>query len=358
MKRYRMMHFMKKIKTTLATVAVVGAILAANPLVALASPASLFISHTGFNLNENSGWNHSVAVSNGQFVQLYVEVQTQPGMDAVQNLTVKIDLPSSGGNSTATVSTSSGGVASRSDSVSFDFRGATNCKLIYESGSTGVRLDRNRDGSPESDGPWSSDSISSGGINLGDFGTGPNGGLVQINTKNRVECQTPSTSTSTPSSSTQIRIIKFNDRNGDGRRDSGEEGLNWNFSVDGPGADDSKRTTGSDGTVTFGISSGQTTITEEFRGGWVSTTGVSQTVNVNNGETKEVIFGNRQQQVVAKVQPATGVGLMPLIGMFGAGPLGLVLSRYGRGQVFARKKEESLSDLAKGLVTRRQAVKA
>lgn len=248
-----MIRFIRKITTRLAAVAAVALVLAANPLAAMAAPASLYISHTGFNLNENSGWSHSVAVSNGQFVQAYVEVQTQPGMDAVKDLTVKIDLPSSGGNSTATVSTSTGGVSSRTDSTSYDFRGGTNCKLIYEPGSTGVRLDRNRDGSPDHDGPWASDSIASGGINFGDFGTGPNGGLLQLSIKARVEC-----------------------------------------------------------------------------GGAAAAT--------KGGVT---------------AQPATGVGILPFIGTLGVGTLGLAMSRYGKGQVF-QKREEDLSEVARGLVNGRQ----
>lgn len=249
-----MIRFIRKITTRLAAGTAVALVLAANPIGAFASPASLFIDHNGFNLNENSGWSHSVAVSNGQFVQLYVEVQTQPGMDAVQNLTVKIDLPSGGGKSTATVSTSKAGVDSRSDSVSFDYRGGTNCKLIYEPGSTGVRLDRNRDGTPDHDGPWSSDAIASGGINLGDFGTGPAGGLAQLSIKAKVECGTAVTTTK----------------------------------------------------------------------GGVTT------------------------------QPATGLGVLPLALTFGAGTLGLALSRYGKGQAF-KKREDGLAEVAQSLVHGRQA---
>ena len=40
--------------------------------------------------------------------------------------------------------------------------------------------------------------------------------------------------------------------------------------------------------------------------------------------------------------------------MFSAAPLGLVLSRYGRGRVATGRKEENLAGIAKGLVESRQ----
>ena len=49
-------------------------------------------------------------------------------------------------------------------------------------------------------------------------------------------------------------------------------------------------------------------------------------------------------------QPETGVGVLGLATMFSAAPVGLALSRFGRGRVTTGKKEENLGGIAKGLV--------
>lgn len=53
-------------------------------------------------------------------------------------------------------------------------------------------------------------------------------------------------------------------------------------------------------------------------------------------------------------QPQTGVGVLGMATMFSAAPLGVFLSRYGRGRVATNKKELSLEETAFGIFSERQ----
>ena len=72
----------------------------------------------------------------------------------------------------------------------------------------------------------------------------------------------------------------------------------------------------------------------------------NQTVNV----TAPAVAGT---STVPVKQPDTGVGVLGMASMAGAGPLGLLLARYGRGRIVAAK-EENLAEEAFGLVQKRQ----
>jgi len=58
-------------------------------------------------------------------------------------------------------------------------------------------------------------------------------------------------------------------------------------------------------------------------------------------------------------QPETGAGVLGLATMASAAPLGVILSRYGRGRMIAGKKEEELAETAcevfKNRLTRKQS---
>jgi len=47
--------------------------------------------------------------------------------------------------------------------------------------------------------------------------------------------------------------------------------------------------------------------------------------------------------------PETGVSVLGLTSMFGAGPVGLFLSKFGRGKLAVKKREESLGEIANDL---------
>lgn len=93
----------------------------------------------------------------------------------------------------------------------------------------------------------------------------------------------------------RIRIIKFNDMNGDGDQDSGEGNLaGWQFRVSGPSYDQTFTTDASGTVMITGLAAGRYTVTEVSKEGWENTTGLSLAKDVALGETAEYRFGNRQ----------------------------------------------------------------
>ncbi len=93
-----------------------------------------------------------------------------------------------------------------------------------------------------------------------------------------------------------IIVNKFNDLNGDGKREENEPLLpNWQFTLSGKNITDT-RSTGQNGSITFaGLDSGQYTVTETMQPGWKSTTGVTQQTTV--GPDQVLWFGNQQTAV-------------------------------------------------------------
>ena len=78
----------------------------------------------------------------------------------------------------------------------------------------------------------------------------------------------------------------------------------------------------------------------------------NQTVNITNSNTNTFNPQITTASVPAKT-PATGVSVLGLTSMFGAGPVGFALSRFGRGRTLKSKREENLAELAKNLVDSR-----
>ena len=72
----------------------------------------------------------------------------------------------------------------------------------------------------------------------------------------------------------------------------------------------------------------------------------NQTVNITITESQ--VLGAK----TPTVQPETGVSVLELATMLGAGPLGLFLARYGRGKIKSNKKE-GLTSFANEMVARR-----
>lgn len=275
---------------------------------------SLFVTHLGTNISEppTGDWSHSPSAKNGDFVQLYSEVGTHVS-DAAENVTVRFELPGSAGgnvNSTVHATSSTAGVAERTDSANWSFRGAS-CKLAYVSGSASARVDRNRDGTPEMDGPIS-DSIVTSGVNFGTF----TNGVSQVTFKARVECASVSSPTPTPSPSASLS----------------------------PSASSSPcASCGGNNNNNNNSNSNNNENKNEIK------------VEQNNNQTVNVTAsgGSVAGATTVSKTPETGVGVLGMAGMFSAAPLGLVLSRYGRGRVNLGKKDEDLSEIARGLVQKR-----
>jgi hypothetical protein len=102
-----------------------------------------------------------------------------------------------------------------------------------------------------------------------------------------------------------LRIIKFDDSNGNAKQDPGETGLlGWEFAVEGP--EPFTATTTQDGSATREVSPGSYRIMETVKPGWSSTTGAERTVTVKAGEDQVVFFGNRKPQLLMKYDDLNG----------------------------------------------------
>jgi hypothetical protein len=94
-----------------------------------------------------------------------------------------------------------------------------------------------------------------------------------------------------------IKIYKYNDKNGNGRKDCNEAYLSgWTFNVTDSNDNSWLGTTNSYGYVTIcNLAPGVYTITETPQAGWTCTTGNPLNVTVVCDKTKTVYFGNKQQ---------------------------------------------------------------
>jgi len=102
-----------------------------------------------------------------------------------------------------------------------------------------------------------------------------------------------------------LTIIKFEDRNGNGRRDvdasgsSNEPGLtDWHFTVRGPGGLTREGITDNDGiAVVHGLTPGKYVVTEDIsqtsNPGWICTTQNPQTVQISRRLDNTISFGNK-----------------------------------------------------------------
>ncbi len=81
----------------------------------------------------------------------------------------------------------------------------------------------------------------------------------------------------------------------------------------------------------------------------------SQTQNNTQTVTVNAAAAAAPAAVVAKTTPATGPEMVTLAGMFGAGPVGFVLSRYGRGMRAFGKREEDWTSVATALFSERKS---
>lgn len=73
----------------------------------------------------------------------------------------------------------------------------------------------------------------------------------------------------------------------------------------------------------------------------------------NNNQTVNINVGSVAGATTPKKAPETGVSVLGLAGMFGGGPVGLVLSRLGKGRM-STKKEENINEIAMGIISSRR----
>jgi uncharacterized surface anchored protein len=94
-----------------------------------------------------------------------------------------------------------------------------------------------------------------------------------------------------------IKIYKYNDKNGNGKKDWGESYLSgWVFTVTDSQGNTWSGTTNWYGYVTISnLAPGEYTVTETPKAGWICTTGNPIKVTVVSGKTQIVYFGNKKQ---------------------------------------------------------------
>ena len=86
------------------------------------------------------------------------------------------------------------------------------------------------------------------------------------------------------------------------------------------------------------------------------------TINNKNEQHQEQHQDQHQEQTgtvagattVPTKTPETGVGVLGMAGMFSAAPVGVVLSRFGKGRITG-KKEEDINEIAMGIIDNKRA---
>ncbi len=256
-------------------------------------------------------WSHNVTLNAGQHIGFYAEIHNTNVPTTANNVRIKVNLPSASGVSTATVSADN--ATSVSDSVTVTVNGGG--QLQYIPGSTHMTWapDGNT-ANPQFNGTQMSDDIISGnGLLIGNQ-NGCNNFVIQLSFMAVVTGPSPSPSP-TPSVSP---------------------------------------TPSPTPTVT---PTPTPAVTPSPTPGIVNENNNTNN-NTNNNNINITNTNNSTPQVLAASapvsQPKTGVGVLGMASMFGAGPIGLFLSRYGRGRLVS-KKEEDLSQSATSIYSERQS---
>lgn len=298
---------------------------------ASASNPSFTLKYLGNNNNDPSdSWDHDVTVSEGQLLQMYAEIHNQQIGSTADNVTIEVSLPSGSGTSTATVSADN--ASSVSDNVNINVNGGA--QLRYVDGSTRVTWDVDGDGNLEFDGEQWDDGIVDDGIYLGEQ-QGCNEYIIQLSflvevvgpeaspspspspTPNPTPSPTP---TPNPSPTPVASPVPTPPAGGNNNTNVNE---NQNSS-------NSNSNSESNNNVEVKVEN-----------------------NANQNVTVNTTSGEVAGAKVPVKQPETGVGVLGAVTMGSLAPLGIALSRYGRGRVIKGKKEENLGELAQGLVDNR-----
>src|SRR3989344_134490 len=274
---------------------------------ASAGSPNLTLLYLGNNNNDSSdSWDHDVTLTSGQQVQLYAEIHNTNVPSTANNVKVKATLPGgtfTDGSSTATLTADN--ASSVSDSVALHITGGG--QLNYVPGSTVLTWDPNGDGNYEYNLTPVADGIVDGGFTLPSGLNGCNQYIAQVAFLAQVTGPSPTPSpTPTPSPSPTVAPSP---------------------SPTPAAGGDNNNNNNNNNDIDIDIDNNQT-----------------QTVNVSGGVTTAS---------VPVKQPETGVGVLGMTAMFGAAPLGLALSRYGRGRLMTTRKEEDLAEIANGLVNTR-----
>ncbi|MBI3342198.1 hypothetical protein HY024_03685 [Candidatus Curtissbacteria bacterium] len=294
-----------------------------SPMLVLADGPVLVIKYLG---SKDGNWNSSVNVNSGETAWFYVEVHNTVVGTTANNVKVRASMPSSTGSSIAFVSADNAGTATGVVNLTVNGGG----QLKYVPGSTHMTMDANGDGVKEYNDAQMPDGIVDGGIGIPNV-NGCYAYVAQITFAAKVEnvtatpTPTPSTTPSPTPSTTPTPTPSTT-----------------------PSPTPSTTPTPAPSTTPSPAASPSPT-----PNGGINITNNNSNSNTNNNNINVNNTGSTVASVPLKKTPETGADVLGMFGMFGAAPVGVMLSRYGRGRVFVKKNEEDLNAIANGLVKSR-----
>ncbi len=285
-----------------------------------ATNPNLTLKYLGIN-NSGGNWGESVDITAGEVMTLYAEIHNTNVPTSANDVSIRIHLPSTTGNSRADVTAlNAPGV---SDNVQINVSGGN---LAYVAGSTRMTWDVDGDGNKEFDNTVMPDGIVGNGLTLGDQ-SGCNEFIIQISFLARVVEKPQPSPSPRPSPSPSPSPVPSPLPSPTPPPAGGD--VNVDVDVDNENNNENNN---------------ENTNEQEQ----------SQDVDVNqeNNQTVNITTNVPPAVAGAKVpleQPETGVSVLGTISMASAAPIGFVLSRFSRGRVKARK-EENFSEIARSLV--------
>lgn len=336
------------ISLVVLTMALGGLFLNIKASSAVSNPVLALI-YVGNNANDPSdSWDNDVTLTVGQKVTLYSEVHNTVIGTTAQNLKIKATLPNGSGTSTSTAWAD--GVSPVSQNVSLHV--PANAQLKYVSGTTKMTWDKDGDGNFEFKDTVLADGITTGGLQLGNL-NGCNNYIIQIAFKAEVVEVKPSPS---PSPSPKPSPSPTPSPKPTPSPTPSPKPTPSVTPSPTPSPSPTPTPTPTPSPVVSPspspASGGDVTIINNNN----NENHQEQQQEQNNNQTVNVTTsGQVAGATVPAKSPETGVSVLGLTSMFGAGPVGFALSRFGRGRVVTgkREEEETLSEVAKNLFNKR-----
>lgn len=294
------------------------------------STPSLTISTAVADVESGQGWTKNLNTQGGRTVKFDLQIHnTVPGSQAL-NVYPRVGLP--GGSSTSFYVASSVGAdnasgAADNNTINIAYPGGS---INYVPGSTRLTWDENGDGNLDFNQTPIADGIASGGIRIGDQ-SGCNNFVMRINFLATISGSSVPTTTTTYVPNQPQVITTY----------VPSQPQVVVQQVPGPTQTVYQQVPGPTQTVVQQVPvQGQTVVQQ------VPVPGPTQTIVQQIPAPGQVKIMQASAPVATKT-PETGLDLVSLAGMFGAGPVGIALSRYGHGLRAFGKREEDWMGIAK-----------
>lgn len=318
-----------------------------------------------------SGWQHSLTTQGGRTVKFYIEIHNTVVGSQAHDVKAQVTFPGGVSQSLTiplSVSTTNANTANDTDIITVvPNRGS----ISYVAGSTRLTWDQNGDGTLDYNQTPLPDGIVGSGIRIGDQ-SGTNEFIIRLNFLARIEgaAAAPTASVSLALSCSAVSpdvpvswvvsgtggvgvTLKLT-RDGQAIRGGG---VDWGGRASGLGRSGTYLAQLiRDGSVVAQDSKSLSCAVQPTAGATGATGATGPTGTTGATGATGAIGGTGATERPAQ-QPATGIGLIPLVGMFGAGPAGFALLRYGRGVKAFGKREEDWMGIAKGAFLSRKIKK-